>query len=280
MDWTHFDEPATIFALAAQPKGTCLAATEHGLWRFAKGNWAQVAPQFAQVPLSSVAVHGSTICIGASGDIAVSHDLGATFALATLPVKAHILALALSNAFEADRIGLAATAQDGVLRTADGGATWHAWNFGLLDLGVNALALSPAFGSDATCYAATDHGVFVSSNGGRAWTELPIGITNGPFTSLAVVEGKGGTRLQVGSEGHGLWTAPEPFDTFAEAKGLRASEINYVLPDAAATTQGLYIATGAKWTRVLDQGDVVCLARLDDGSLVAGTAGSGVWHGR
>ena len=317
MHWTHFEEPATIFALAAQPNGKCLAATEQGLWQLntpppptgtfrlkggqahspsggtssersageVRGDWIQIAPQFAQVPLSSVAAHGDTICIGASGDIAVSRDAGNTWALATLPVKAHILALALSPAFDQDHIGLAATAQDGVLRTADGGATWHAWNYGLLDLTINAIALSPDFANDATCFAATDHGVFTSSNGGRAWTELPIGMEHGPFTSASVVETRSLrdvpriASLQIGTEGNGLWMAKEPFDTWQPTKGIRADEINYLLPNITATTKGVFVAEGRKWTKSLDEGDGVCLAQLDDGMLIVGTAGNGLWHG-
>ncbi len=278
MHWTHSEEPATIFALAAQPGGTCLAATENGLWQFANSQWSVIAPQFAQVTLSAVAAQGNTICVGASGDIAISRDGGKTFVLATLPVKAHIISIALSPAFEKDGIGLAATAQDGVLRTADSSASWHAWNFGLLDLAVNAIALSPDFSNDATCFAATDHGVFISSNSGRAWNELPIGMDNGPFTSLAV-----GTQsrasLQVGTEGHGLWMATEPYEKWQRVKGLRADEINYLLSGVVTSTGGVFVAEGNKWAKLLDEEDGMCLAQLDDSTIIVGTAGNGAWHG-
>jgi hypothetical protein len=190
------------------------------------------------------------------------------------------LALSLSPAFDQDGIALAATAKDGVLRSADGGAAWHAWNYGLLDLGVNALALSSEFGADATCFAATDHAVFMSTNNGRAWSELPIGMDNGPFTSIAIVETRHGASLRVGAEGSGLWSSAEPYDEWQRVKGLRADEINYLLPGVAATTSGLYSAAGAKWAKLSGEGDVVCLASLDDGTLIAGTAGNGVWHGK
>jgi photosystem II stability/assembly factor-like uncharacterized protein len=231
------------------------------------------------VPLSAVAAHGNTIIVGSGGGIAVSRDGGATYALATLPVQAHVTALALSPTFDRDPLALAATVQDGVLRSADGGATWHAWNFGLLDLGTNALALSPNFAEDATCFAATDHGVFMSSNSGRAWSELPIGIDNGPFTALAVkTHERAPLQLHLGTEGNGLWIASAPYEKWQRAKGLRADEINYVLPDVAATTKGVFVADGGKWAKSLDVEDGVCLAKLDDGAVIAGTAGNGVWH--
>lgn len=277
MPWTHFEDPASLFALAPLPNGGCLAATEQGLWQFnpQTSNWKQIAAQFAQVPLTSVAAHGNIWLIGSNGDIALSRDAGKTWAIAALPVKAHVLALALSPAFDRDHIALAATAKDGVLRSADGGATWHAWNYGLLDLGVNAIALSPAFADDATCFAATDHAVFMSTNSGRAWTELPVGMDNGPFTSLAFRNRV--SELLVGTEGNGLWSSAEPFEDWQRVKGLRADEVNYVLPGIAATTGGVYSLDDAKWRKVSAEGDVVCMAALDNGALILGTAGNGVW---
>jgi hypothetical protein len=282
MHWTHFTDPASLFALASLSHGSCLAATEHGLWQFSPqtGRWQQTAPQFAQAPLTSVAAYGNTWLIGSNGDIALSRDAGKTWAIAALPVKAHVLALALSPAFDQDHIALAATAKDGVLRSADGGATWHAWNYGLLDLGVNAIALSPAFANDATCFAATDQAVFMSTNSGRAWSELPVGMDNGPFTSVAVVETRQGLSLQVGAEGNGLWTATAPFEAWQRVKALRADEINFVLPGFAATTSGVYAADGAKWRKISHEDAAVCMAVLDDGALMAGTAGNGVWRAK
>lgn len=277
----HLEEPTTIFALAAQPGGRCLAATEEGLWQFANGAWQQIAPQFAQVQLSAIAANGNTIFVGAAGDIAVSRDGGQTFGLATLPVKAHIMALAMSPAFAQDYIALAATAQDGVLRSADGGSTWHAWNYGLLDLGVNAIAFSPSFAQDATCFAATDHGIFISTNSGRAWSELPVGMDNGPFTALALrnkhTQRSTVAELVTSTEGNGVWTAGEPFEAWQKMKGLRASEVNFLMPNAAMTTQGIFVADGGKWVKALDEAEGVCAAQLDDGGLMIGTAGNGCW---
>ncbi|MFN4293538.1 MAG: WD40/YVTN/BNR-like repeat-containing protein [Thermoflexales bacterium] len=281
MNWKHFDEPAAVFALAPQPGGACLAATEQGLWRFdpRRGGWQPIAPQFAHVPLTAVAACGPTWLIGASGDIAFSQDGGQNWQLAHLPVKARVLGLAVSPDFERDGVALAATAEDGVLRSADRGVTWHAWNYGLLDLGVNTIAVSPDFGEDATCFAASDHAVFMSINGGRAWQELPAPMAAGPFTSLTVATTPRGPALYAGTEGNGLWASVAPFEAWRRVKGLRADEVNFVLPGWAATTVGLYFAAGGRWRRALARPDVVCMALLDDGALVAGAAGSGVWYG-
>ena len=59
---------------------------------------------------------------------------------------------------------------DGVYRSADRGVRWVAFNFGLLDLHVSCLAVSPDYADDETLLAGTESGIFESTNGeiGRA----------------------------------------------------------------------------------------------------------------
>ncbi len=82
--------------------------------------------------------------------------------------------------------GFAATIGDGILRTRDRGVSWDAWNFGLLDLEVLALAISPDFANDETLFAATATGIFRSPNAGRAWRELQFPDDAGAVLCLAV----------------------------------------------------------------------------------------------
>ena len=283
MNWTHSEHPASTFALAALGNA-CLAATEQGLWRWnAKKSWQLIAPQFAQVPISAIATSGKIILIGSADGVARSDDSGTTWALATLPIKAHVLALALSPCFDQDNIAWAATAQDGVLRSPDGGVTWHAWNFGLLDLGVNALLASPSFGEDETVYAATEHGVFISENQGRAWREFGFPNEAGPVTALAM-----GYRQLANSpcpifaatEGNGLWQCRE--NIWSRVASLKAENVNGLIntntETIAATTDGVYAsADSKKWRKLSDAEDGVCLLKLGE-QLIIGTAGGGMWH--
>jgi hypothetical protein len=268
--------PTNLFAIAAADAQSCYAATDAGLWSWSAGEWTQIAKQFAPVTLTAVAALGNAVLIGAAGDIAVSRDGARSFGLATLPIKAHILALALSPNFAADRIALAATAHDGVLRSTDGGATFHAWNFGLIDLRVNALLVSPDFAQDATVFAATDHAVFMSTNSGRAWRELPLPADAAPCTALAF--GPRG-RLLVGTEGHGLWAADAPYAAFTRDERLKATEINALAATphgpVAATTQGIFAHTGRTWKRIHDADDALSLTISGD-TVLAGTAGGDV----
>jgi len=277
MNWMHFAEPQSVLALMPQPDGACLAATEAGLWQFTPqaARWQPTAPQIAQVSLTAVAACGDLWLVGANGDIARSTDGGETWQLAHLPARARVLGLAVSPAFANDGIALAATAEDGVLRSADQGITWHAWNYGLLDLAINAIALSPNFGEDETCFVASDYAVFMSVNGGRAWQELPLSNELGPFATLDVAAGG---QLYVGTEGHGLWAAPPPYAAWQRVAGLPAEDVNFVQAGWAATTDGVFAFLAGAWHKVLDRPDVLCLSMLDDGTLVAATAGSGLWH--
>lgn len=269
--------PTNIFAIAAADAQSCYAATDAGLWSCsAAGRMKQLAEQFAPVTLTAVAALGKTVLIGAASDVAVSHDGARTFGLSTLPIKAQILALAISPNFASDNIALAATVQDGVLRSTDGGATFHAWNFGLIDLHVNALLMSPDFAHDATVFAATDHAVFISLNSGRAWRELAIPASAAPFTALAY-GAKG--RLLVGTEGHGLWTADAPYAEFSHDTRLRATEINALASSpsgaCAATTAGIFAYAGRTWKLIHDADDAISLAAAGD-VMFAGRAGGDV----
>ena len=74
-------------------------------------------------------------------------------------------ALAVSPGFTNDGLALAATLKDG-------GMSWQAWNFGLLDWNVYCLAVSPNFLHDHMVFIGVETGVYRSTNGGRSWRDL------------------------------------------------------------------------------------------------------------
>ncbi len=284
MRWNYHPEPTAAYALAPLPGGGCLAATSRGLWRYRPANsaWSSAAPQFGELLLTSVAAHGPVWLIGSNGNIAVSRDEGETWGVAVLPARARVSRVVLSPGFDRDGVALAATDKDGVLRSDDGGATWHAWNIGLLDLAVNALELSPVFDHDETCFAATDYGLFISENGGRAWRELPLSARHAPFSAMAIAaktQPVSRAVLSVGSENSGLWESDAPYTKWRRVKGLPGASVGALSPGLAATDAGLYSLIGGGWKRQSTRGDLVCVAALDDGTVVAGAANGGMWHG-
>jgi photosystem II stability/assembly factor-like uncharacterized protein len=104
--------------------------------------------------------------------------------------------------------------EDGVMRSADRGANWVSWNFGLLDLVVMSLVVSPQFSDDETLFAGTESGLFYSSNGGRAWREAEIPSGYDPVMSLALSPQFGsstdkGNLILAGCETQGLFRSDD-----------------------------------------------------------------------
>ena len=73
----------------------------------------------------------------------------------------------------------------GVLKSIDAGETWIAAQNGLPDtIDVNALAIDPS--TPARIYAATQQGVFMSSDAAASWTPINSGLTNLQIWSLSI----------------------------------------------------------------------------------------------
>ena len=144
-----------------------------------------------------------------------------------------VVALALSPAFEEDGALLAASAEDGIFASTDRGGTWRAWNFGLIDLNVNALA----WATPELAFAGTESGIFRSRNGGRAWRALPFPMELAPVISLQLSPdfASDGT-LYAGSEAHGLQVTRDGGETWCAAPlPVADGAVNAM----AATGQGL-----------------------------------------
>ncbi|MCS6772900.1 MAG: hypothetical protein RMM31_00735 [Anaerolineae bacterium] len=266
----HFTTPEHIFALHPLPDGKCIAATSQGVWQLEPfDRWTELA--LGQVALTALTASAGRLIVGSSSDIALSDDGGATWQLARIPIQGQIAALRASPTFAQDGVALAATAADGVWRTTTRGASWFAWNHGLIDLRVNDVAFSPRFAEDEIALAATESGLFISYNGGRAWRELMTPAGSTPFTCVAVEESA--LHAFAGTE-DGLWVAEPPFEQWQLE--LAGSAINALALPYAATSDGIFIRCDGRWSPVSSISDGVCLAVLPT-VLVVGTAGDGVW---
>ena len=83
---------------------------------------------------------------GMHGGVLRSWDGGESWAatVLSLPMPT-VSSIGISPVFPKDSIFFAGTFEDGVLRTSDGGLNFTSWNFGLLDLRICALVVSPDF---------------------------------------------------------------------------------------------------------------------------------------
>jgi photosystem II stability/assembly factor-like uncharacterized protein len=126
--------------------------------------------------------------------------------------------------------------EDGVIWSGDRGSNWAAWNFGLFDLHVLCLVISPDFAQDETVFAGTETGIFRSTNGGRAWREVDFPMDHAPVLSLAFSPRfTSDGVLYAGTEAHGLWRSADRGKTW-ERLGARwiKTAVNQVLLDQDA----------------------------------------------
>jgi photosystem II stability/assembly factor-like uncharacterized protein len=142
-----------------------------------------------------------------------------------------VVALAISPDFPQDETLFAATAEDGVFCSTDGGAHWAAWNFGLLDLNMLSLAASPDFAVDETVFAGTGTGLFRSTNGGRAWREAQLPIDYDAILSLTISPDFARDGLIfAGTENNGLLRSEDQGDTWVRwAEGAFQGPVNGIL---------------------------------------------------
>lgn len=204
-----------VYGLALSPAfeqdGICFAAKRSGLFRSDDGgeSWSACftatdehsAPTAATALVLSPAFEtDQTLYAASRGAVMCSMDGGQHWQYAGLPFATSIVsALGISPNFEQDGIVLAATLEDGVLRSVNRGEGWVAWNFGLLDWHVQCMAVSPDFAQDETVYIGCDSGLFISHTGGRAWRNLPLPDESAPVSSVSSSP-QGPASLWVGTE--------------------------------------------------------------------------------
>ena len=283
----------TVFALAASPDfakdRTIYAARATGLYRSTDGG-ASWQPAYGSLDLGSALVTSAvavspdfvrdrTVFAGCSGGVVCSYDAGQTWHVITLPTRPSIIScLAFSPTYADDGIAFLGTMEDGVYRSADRGQSWARWNFGLFDLRVLALDLSPDFSHDETVFAGTETGIYVSKSGGRSWRPLPFPDEAAPVLSLAVSPtfGQDGV-LWAGTESAGLWASTDRGKTWRRSgeEALQASVNALIVLDQSSTehqllalaTEGLLLSRdgGGTWTSLAAEQ----LAELEPAAVVA-----------
>lgn len=249
-----------VYALAAAKNflpgqgGLVFAGCGSGLLRSADGGqtWKDALEHLnlsEPVPVTSLAISpefesDGVILAGSAGGVfraASKQDFQVTMLPSPPPM---VSSLAISPDFGKDDTVFAGTMEDGVFVSKNRGASWVAWNFGLLDLNVLCLAISPAFGTDETLFAGTETGIFRSTTGGRAWreTEMPFGFD--AVISLAVSPWYSQDHVvYAGTESNGLWASFDGGDTWARLGAETITEpVNTI---HLSVSQGALVSTGA-----------------------------------
>jgi photosystem II stability/assembly factor-like uncharacterized protein len=197
----------------------------------------------------------------------------------TLPTPPSIIScLAFSPGYADDGVALLGTMEDGVYRSADRGQTWARWNFGLFDLRVLALVVSPDFSHDEAVFAGAETGIYVSKSGGRSWRPLSLPDELAPVLSLAVSPNFAQDgALWAGTEAAGLWVSRDRGKTWQRSgeEVLQASVNALIISGQSSTdrqllalaTEGLFFSRddGHTWIPVAAE----LLAELEPTVVVA-----------
>jgi photosystem II stability/assembly factor-like uncharacterized protein len=203
----------TPFTLAPSAPGTIWTGG-HFMWRSQSrgdpGTWVQVSPllvttQFEGISAIAVAPSDAAVVYAGSSDgqlFTTRNGTASPPSWSAVRADGYVSAIAVHPADP--RVAYATVASFGVphvLKTTDGGATWHDVGADLPDVPANAVAVNPR--NPAMVFVGTDAGVFESPNGGGTW--LPA---NGSMTTTIVQElvfRTGTSDLYVFTHGRGVF---------------------------------------------------------------------------
>ena len=246
------------------------------------------SPDCAQTP--------SIFVGGAPGAVLRSPDGGKAWESSGLDYPDVIVSgLVTSHSSYGEGVLLAGTADDGIYRSTTRGRYWETANFGLYDLRVWSLCISPAWKTDQTAFAVVGDGLFRSTNGARAWQSLESSDLGDALPQVVAVSpnfGQNGT-VYLGTASDGIWYSCDRGNQWQPTRDTQRMSIN-CLAFSSACSQGraVYAGTtehgimrsndcGRSWESLSDDNlpAVWCLAETvcGEGRLVlAGVQGQGL----
>jgi photosystem II stability/assembly factor-like uncharacterized protein len=183
----------------------------------------------------------------------------------------------------------------GVLRSDDRGRRWREANYGLpAGSQVLSLAVMPAgFGSAGSSLLAGTRsaGLFMSSDGGSSWRQMPGDWDRRTIWSVAGISGDP-PAAAIGTEGYGVFVSEDGGETWQPRnQGLGNLSVKAMAVDSAGNLLaatwygGAYISAdrGESWfslSRELERTSLACLSTSADGSIWLGLQNAGLWANR
>ena len=190
---------------------------------------------------------------------------------------------------------LAGTADDGIYRSTTRGRYWETANFGLYDLRVWSLSISPAWQTDQSAYAVVGDGLFRSTNGARAWQPADISDLGDALPQVVAISpnfGRDGT-IYLGTAEDGVWHSRDRGRSWQPTRDSAGMGVNCLaFSSSCAQDYTVYAGTtghgilysndcGRSWQRLSGQElpAVWCLAETvcgEGSGVLAGVQGQGL----
>jgi photosystem II stability/assembly factor-like uncharacterized protein len=164
----------------------------------ANGEWSPLVVRSVALTVADP----DRIMIGKGGEVLTSHNGGDTWWLS--PMVSNINSVAISPIDPQTALACLARTPSGepqVMRTTDGGLSWHPADSGLPPFAVQVARWDPA--DPSVVYAGTDVGLYRSTDGGLGWTVVGDGLPAASVHDLAIADD--GSRLVAATHGRGIW---------------------------------------------------------------------------
>lgn len=310
---TYLPEGAVVTGISSAINGSEIGARDlwlcssAGLFCEKEGTFQTDIPGFPFRSASAVFASGKLIlAAGFPNHIVQSIDSGHTwFRSRVEQIESVVTCFAASPNFSRDGAVLAGTDGDGVLRSTDSGSSWQPSNFGLRSPNILDLVCAPVWrretGPNSVVYnyeivfAATESGVYMSPNAGRAWRFAGDGLPPVPVLSIAVspdfkrIPAPSSARYSgavfAGTDGSGLYRSKDGGQNWQAITTVPTDmTVNTMYFDAygklylGTGEQGILVSSdrGESWSSLLETEDVVLCLGAHDRKLLAGTANSGL----
>jgi photosystem II stability/assembly factor-like uncharacterized protein len=171
-------------------------------------------------PIATAAIQDSIALIGTESGIFRSADYGSTWIKVNgthTPLSEEIpIAFSDSNAFAVFYRSSTKYFGGNILSSPDRGLTWPDTSFLACSL-INSIVFSPAEADSDFIFAATDSGVFRSSDNGVNWVKKNNGLGSDLIFSLVFkVQGTAGTPLLFAGTGNGIFSSSDYGNNWTE----------------------------------------------------------------